>query len=159
LAENRSFSGSAARKGKGDLVWLGYQPKPNKSGNWNAPRVLFGTTLVCITQAAAERIVRIMGTGFWQANHIDVWLLKFVQDFRFSPGRCSYLFPPLGSFGAHQSECCPSEGQRQSWWNEDFTAQGKRPCEDAKNNRSKDIYAFTPDGKVHCDFQVALKDE
>ena len=39
---------AAARKGVGDLVWLGYNPKSNsKSGKWGAPRVKFGTQLIC----------------------------------------------------------------------------------------------------------------
>ena len=39
---------AAARKGVGDLLWLGYNPKSNsKSGKWGAPRVKFGTQLIC----------------------------------------------------------------------------------------------------------------
>ena len=51
---------AAARKGKGDLVWLGYNPGRNGK-TWNAPRVKFGTQLVCINAVAADRISFNMG--------------------------------------------------------------------------------------------------
>lgn len=149
---------AAARKGVGDLVWLGYQPKSNRPGKWNAPRVRFGTQLVVLTKASAQRIGRVMSSGFWKADHIDVWLLKFCQDHRFSEGRCSYVFPPIGSFGTHDSECCPEEGTRKSWWDADFTAVGTRPCEDVKGHRSKDVYGFTEEGKGHVDHRLSLRD-
>ena len=42
---------AACRHGVGDVVWLGYNPKTNsgKPGCWNAPRVKFGTQLICLT--------------------------------------------------------------------------------------------------------------
>lgn len=150
---------AAARKGVGDLVWLGYNPKSNRPGKWSAPRVKFGTQLVCLTRAAADNMQLVMGTSLWKAEHIDMWILKFCQDHRFSHGRCSYVFPPLGCFGAHASECCPETGFRKSWWDEDYTAVGTRPSEDTKGHRSKDLYGFTEGGKGHVDWKVSLKDD
>ena len=70
---------AAARKGKGDLVWLGYNPG-TKGKTWSSPCVKFGTQLMCINAAAAARISFNIGkTTPWKANHIDMWLLKLLQ--------------------------------------------------------------------------------
>ena len=150
---------AAARKGKGDLVWLGYNPG-RKGTSWNSPRVKFGTQLLCINARAAERISFNMGkTTPWRANHIDMWLLKWCQDFRFSNGCCSYVFPPLGCFGSHASECCPEKGDRKYLWDEDYSCEGTRPSEDLKGHRSKQVYGMTEDGKGHADLQCTLTEE
>ena len=67
---------AAARKGVGDLVWLGYNPKSNNPKSWRAPRAKFGTQLVCINSVAADGISLVMGSNCWKAEHIDMWLLK-----------------------------------------------------------------------------------
>ena len=150
---------AAARKGIGDLVWLGYNPKSNNGKVWTAPRVKYGTQLVCINAIAAERIHFVMGTGAWKAQHIDMWLLKWCHDHRFSKGRCSYVFPPLGCFGSHASECCPETGNRKTLWDEVYTAEGTRPSEDKKGHRSKDVYGMSEGGKGYVDLKCALKEE
>ena len=152
---------AACRQGVGDIVWLGYNPKTNsgKPGCWNAPRVKFGTQLICLTKQGAGSIQLVMGTDFWKAQHIDMWLLKFCQDHRFSGGRCSYVFPPVGCFGSHDSECCPDKGARSSLWKEDYTAVGTRPSEDMKSHRSKNVYGMTEGGTSYCDLKCSLKDE
>lgn len=149
---------AAARKHVGEVVWLGYQPKSKNMKSWSAPRVRFGTQLVCVTRTGATLMGQLMNAGS-KADHIDMWLLRFCQDHRFSGNRCSYVFPPIGSFGTHASECCPDTGVRKTMWSEDYTAEGTRPCEDKKGNRSKDIYGFTEDGKGHVDWRVSLKDD
>lgn len=150
---------AAARKGKGEFVWLGYNPT-QKGVAWEAPRVKFGTQLMCMTAAAAERMSLIIGkTTPWKANHIDMWLLKFCQDFRFSGGSCSYVFPPLGCFGGHESECCPEKGVRATLWDEPYTAEGTRPSEDKKGQRSKKVYGMLEDGKGHVDLLCTLTED
>jgi hypothetical protein len=150
---------AAARQGKGDFVWLGYNPTQNGKA-WEAPRVKFGTQLMCMTAAAAERMSLIIGrTTPWKANHIDMWLLKFCQDFRFSGGCCSYVFPPLGCFGGHASECCPEKGVRDTLWDEAYTSEGTRPSEDKKGQRSKKVYGMLEAGKGHVDLLCTLTED
>lgn len=139
----------ACRRGVGDMVWLGYQPRrhPRKKQDWQA-KVAFGSTLICINRTAAENIGRLMGYGFpgWNAHHIDRWILNWCQDHRFSHGRASYVFPPIGSYGTHLSSCCPDTGVRESWWQESFAFKGTRATDDS-STRTRDLYAFCEEGK------------
>ena len=114
---------------------------------------------MCINAVAAERISFNMAkTAPWKAEHIDMWLLKWCQDFRLSEGCCSYVFPPIGCFGAHVSECCPEKGDRNHLWDEDYSCEGTRPSEDSKN-RPKQVYGMTEGGKGHVDLQCTLTEE
>ena len=151
---------AASRKGVGDLVWLGYNPTSKSGKSWAAPRVKFGTQLMCINAIAAERIHFVMGKSApWKANHIDMWLLKWCHDHRFSKGSCSYVFPPLGCFGTHTSECCPDKNVRKHLWDEDYTAEGTRPSEDMKGHRSKDVYGMSQGGTGYVDLRCSLKED
>ena len=150
---------AASRKGVGDLVWLGYNPTSKSGKSWTAPRIKFGTQLICINAIAAERMSWIMGKSApWKANHIDMWLLKWCQDHRFSGGKCSYVFPPLGCFGTHTSECCPDQHVRKHLWDEVYTAEGTRPSEDMKGHRSKDVYGISEGGGGYVDLRISLQE-
>ena len=151
---------AASRKGVGDLVWLGYNPGSKNGGkSWTAPRVKFGTQLICLNVVAAMGIKMVMDLNFWKAEHIDMWLFKWCKDHRFSKGRCSYVFPPLGCFGAHTSECCPETGARGSLWDQVYTAVGTRPSEDQKGHRPKTVYGITEGDKGYVDLKIALAEE
>ena len=114
---------------------------------------------MCINAVAAERISFNMAkTAPWKAEHIDVWLLKWCQDFRLSKGCCSYVFPPIGCFGAHVSECCPEKGDRNHLWDEDYSCEGTRPSEDLKS-RPKQVYGMTEGGGGYVDLQCTLTEE
>ena len=71
---------AAARKGIGDLVWLGYNPW-RKGKTWDCPRFKFGTQLMCINAVATERISFNLGkTPPWTVDDIDI---DAVVRFRF----------------------------------------------------------------------------
>lgn len=144
----------ASRKQVGDIIWLGYGAgtKSGKDSSWIAPRVKYGTTLVAITKNGARLLHKAMDSKLkkWAPDHIDMWLKKFVQDFEVSDGRCSYVFPPLGSFGTHQSECCPDVGIRATGWDQDYTQEGTRPSHYPAGPNKK-LYAFTDGGRGEVD--------
>jgi len=148
----------AARNNVGELFWLGYNPKFNKNKNAQ-PRIGFGTQLVAVSQQGAERLLFDMKKSTTSPDHIDRWLKKYCENFERSNGRCGYVFPPIGCFGEHVSECCPSEGTRKTWWEEPYTAEGTRPQHDKNGQRPKEIYAFSQDGKGHADMKAKVLDE
>lgn len=138
----------ASRLNVADVFWLGYQPC-QKSGNkdtWTSPRVNFGTTLISINQDGAFHLLEAMKNKRMPPGHIDMELLKFCKDPTLSGIKTGYVFPPIGSYGGHVSECCPDVGFRTSAWDDTWTAEGTRPSQDKKNSRSKDIYSFWPYG-------------
>ena len=54
-----------------------------------------------------------------------------------SNDRCSFLWPPMGSYREHDSECCPAEGFRTSHWDYNVSCQGTRPDHDSKKKTSR----------------------
>ena len=67
----------AARKGHGDLVWLGFNGKKASAAKAKM-MVAFGSQLVAITKPAARNLLK-----FWEnrrPGHIDVELLAFYND-------------------------------------------------------------------------------
>ena len=67
----------AARKGHGDLVWLGFNGKKASSAKAKM-MVGFGSQLVAITKPAARNLLK-----FWEhrrPGHVDVELLAFCND-------------------------------------------------------------------------------
>ena len=114
---------AASRYNVGELFWLGYNPTFNKKNNAQA-RIQFGSQLVAVSQQGAGIILEYMHSGHSTPDHIDRWLVKYCENFALSAGRCGYVFPPVGCFGQHVSECCPSEGTRVTWWEEAYIAEG-----------------------------------
>ena len=100
-----------------------------------------------------------MSSGHSTPDRIDRWLVKYCENFALSAGRCGYVYPPVGCFGQHVSECCPSEGTRVTWWEEAYTAEGTGPKHDKNGARAKEIYGFTKDGKGHADLKKSVVDE
>ena len=149
---------AAARHNVGELFWLGYNPKFNKKHNAQT-RIQFGSQLVAVSQQGANRILQYMNSGDATPGHIDRWLIKYCENFSLSAGRCGYVYPPIGCFGQHVSECCPTEGTRVTWWKEAYTAEGTRPKHDKKGERPKEIYGFCKDGKGHANLQTTVHDE
>ena len=133
----------AARKGHGDLVWLGFNGKKASSAKAKM-MVGFGSQLVAITKPAARNLLK-----FWEhrrPGHVDVELLAFCNDKKTSDDRCSFLWPPMGSYREHDSECCPAEGFRTSHWDFNVACQGTRPEHDSKK-REKSLMGFVTSGQ------------
>jgi hypothetical protein len=149
----------ASREKCGDLVWLSYQPVVRK-GKYTA-RVRFGSTLVALTQPCAQNLLRLMNSQAraWGPQHIDMYLLKFCQDHRFSLDRTCYVYPPVGNYGSHESACCPKEGVRGTWWDHSFACEGTRPSEDLGNCRTKVLYSFLQDGKGQLVEKASLSED
>ena len=133
----------AARKGHGDLVWLGFNAK-RPSAVKAKSMVACGSQLLAITKRAARNILK-----FWdhrRPGHVDWELLAFCNDKKASDDRCSFIWPPMGSYMEHDSECCPTEGFRTSHWDFNVACQGTRPAHDTKT-REKALLAFVTSGQ------------
>lgn len=149
---------TAAHRADGmNFLWCGYQPKKPEKQTWGAPHVQFGSQMICLNKTAARQIFLLFsGGGLWKPGHIDMELLKYCRDHRFSKGKAAYLWPPIGSFRQHESGCCPSEGQRASWWKYSWTAQGTRPSHEPQA-RPKQIYRFVESG--HVDLLTSVNED
>lgn len=139
----------AAKLGHGDFIWFGYNPRGHdvKDPGWTAPRLSFGSQGIMITKKAAASIGSCFGTGAWPPGHIDMELLKWAKDERFS-GKvgCCWIWPPIGSYAAHESECCFQQvGYRPGLWAKDWISPGTSIDEDPQK-RNKTFYKFVAKG-------------
>lgn len=133
----------AHRAGHGDLVWLGYQPtKHATKEDFSYPKIGFGSQLIAVTKAAAASIERTFNCPLWKPGHIDMELLKWCRDIRWSSDKASFIWPPVGSYHTHASECCPKEGIREDCWKYSWACPGTRPQHDPRN-RTKRLWTFS----------------
>ena len=96
---------AAARVGRGDCVWLSWEPGGRKSHPGH------GTTAVAITARFASRFATHLESA--TPDHLDLILLRWLQDEGDAVGAC-YVTPSLGSYCAHRSDCQPGLGERPS---------------------------------------------
>lgn len=153
----------AHRIGKGDFVWIGYQPwgheARKKKVTW--PRLGFGSQGVMLTKKAAKSIGVFLNSGFKRAGHIDVLLKEWcVNSERFGNVGSCFVWPPVGSYRAHTSDCCPDQFKesepRPSCWHQDWACAGTRPMHDV-HGRSKKL--MLPVDKGHQQVLAELTDK
>ena len=138
----------AARHKCGDFVWLGYQPRNPGEGYKpvTTPKLGFGSQLIALTKVAAKACHLCFASGLWKPHHIDMELKRWLCDERFGGqiGAC-YIWPPVGSYSVHASECDVKGDIRDSCWNEDFVCPGTHPDDDPKK-RKKTCMQFVKKG-------------
>ena len=139
---------ASARAGVGDLVWFSYVPdKAETKENWSQPRFAFGSAGIALNKTAAASIATCFNSGFWKANHIDMELKKWCVARIPEQARCCWIFPPIGNFNTHESECCFSQaGIRSSHWQRPWCTPGTRPSDDKRSGLPKSLYRFVPSG-------------
>ena len=151
----------AHRIGKGEFVWFGYQPwghEPRKkSVTW--PRLGFGSQGIMMTKKAARSIKVFLSSGWKRAGHIDMLLKQWCCDSeRFSGGGSCFVWPPVGSYRAHLSDCCPDqfkEDERPSCWHQDWACPGTRPLHDPHGRPKK---LMLPVDKGHQEVLAVMDD-
>jgi len=153
----------AHRIGKGEFVWFGYQPWGHETRKtavtW--PRLGFGSQGIMLTKKAARSIQVFLSSGWKRAGHIDVLLKKWCCDSeRFSGGGSCFVWPPVGSYRAHLSDCCPgqfkAEEERPRCWHQDWACQGTRPMHDPHGRPQK---LMLPVDKGHQEVLAVLDDK
>ena len=89
----------------GDLIWLTWvpqKPKPSRIGH--------GSACILVTKFAFGMLEGAAKKGILRRGHIDLELLRWLKH----PGEAaaagaSYVYPPIGSYTEHASECDPSQ--------------------------------------------------
>jgi hypothetical protein len=144
---------AASRAQAGDFIWIGHQPhghEPRESTRVSA-RLGFGSQGIMLTPRAAQSIIIAFQSGFSQfaAGHVDTRLKRWVSEARRLGSAACFLWPPLGSYTEHVTECAPeyfSTGQtRPSLWSCKWSCPGTRPTHDPQG-RPKRLIAFTAAG-------------
>lgn len=153
---------AAARVKVGDFVWLGYQPdnywgNPLKSSGGPNPKC--GTQAVAVTKKGAELMLQEFQGPGKQPKDIDVWFLAWCSKLAASGGNVSFVWPPVGGFWAHETECCPDqENVRQNFWHTRWACQGTRPSHDPQR-RPKQIRLYKPWGKGESSVATELQED
>ena len=126
--------------GRGDVVWLCWQPCGANDTPQRVDRISSGTMLVLVTPAGARMLKTLLdGTsshGSIPRNHFDVGLKEWCsKEDNAARLKMCYLVPPLGNYTTHQSGCDPTFAKgagRPSCWNCDWVCRGTREDEDEK---------------------------
>ena len=109
---------------------------------------------MAITKPAARNILK-----FWdhtRPGHLDWELRAFCNDKKASDDRCSFIWPPMGSYMEHDSECCPDEGFQTSHWDFIVACQGTRPAHDTKT-REKHCLPLSPQGSTDGSIGLVIR--
>lgn len=120
---------AAHRHDVGDLVWLGWNPQESRVQKCAKGQLGYGSQCVAVTRRAAASMLRVFGTKPFVPNHIDIELKRWAKSPE-SEHRACYVWPPVGSFATHQSECDARGIVREGGWSDPFRCPFIRPCYD-----------------------------
>ena len=142
----------AHRSGVGDLIWTGW------NCGTNYPSWLYnGSHGIMVSRAGAQSIARAMEEGKIERGHIDLVLLDWLrQDGVADEAKACYVYPAVGSYYEHPSECDPAnfggENQtRPAGWEKTSCSVGTRQQEDDKGQRSKYLVKWKGNSKKKRD--------
>ena len=120
----------AHRAGCGDLTWMTWQPGNAGSNPKRKSSPASGSMFIMLSVPGAEVLTGAMDSGVLPMGHFDCKLLHWLRDLQLSSLRCSYLLPPMGNYGAHQSGCervyAGEASVRPSCWQEKWCCPGTR---------------------------------
>ena len=142
----------AHRQKCGELIWFGWECQ----GSGKQPSWLWKASHgIMLTQRGAGHIADGMHTNKILRDHIDLalaWWLR--RPYVAERTKACYLYPPIGSYGAHISGCDPENfgeaaGGRPAGWDGKLNpARGTRVETDSKY-RSKWLIQWQGTGKDH----------
>ena len=160
FARDLSILCTAAFRAKvGDFVWLGYQPENcwKKSMKSGEPNPRFGSHAVAVSKRGAALILE--GLKQSQPDDIDVFFRNWTAKLAAASGSVSFVWPPVGGFWAHMTECCPDQVKvREPFWESKWSCQGTRPSHDPQS-RPKQIRRYKPNGKGTSTVAAELKEQ
>jgi hypothetical protein len=153
----------AGRRGRGDLVWMGWQPGGADREPKDPRRLNFGSQLICVTPRGAAELQRCMpvrpgtvrtaeeeaacaSSDLMEMGHWDAqlkWALHRDAG-RTRLGRMAcYTSPPVGNFRTHPSDCDAAfGGERLHMWGRFWCTAGTRPSHTGASNRRRELCAF-----------------
>ena len=112
-----------SRNKMGHLIWVSWVPQKNKPS-----RIGHGTQCLMLTKEGAFAIQAAKDKGLLKKGHIDLelkdWLLK---DGEAEEAQACYLYPPIGNYTEHASECDPTQFGGDKTRPSGFDS-GENPC-------------------------------
>ena len=145
----------AHRHEVGDLVWLGWNPQETRNQTNCKTQLGYGSQCVAVTRRAATSMLQSFGRAPFLPNHIDLELKRWAKSRKHSGLRACYVWPPIGSFATHQSECDAKGIVRVGGWSDPFRCPFVRPCYDSLS-RPRSIMRFTERGHGEAVFQMTM---
>jgi hypothetical protein len=147
------MSKKAHMVGRGNLMWMCWQPCGARKKPLRVNSISSGTMLLMVTPRGAGMLHQLFQggpvLGTLKPGHIDVVLKSWLEkgDNAGIMGAC-YLTPPLGNYTTHQSGCDRSLSTgvgRLSCWSEPWVCRGTRVVQDPKK-REKWFASWTKKG-------------
>ena len=111
------------RVGMGEIIWVSWVPKKDKPS-----RLGHGSTCLLLTKMGMAAVSDAKDRGVLTRGDIDVvlnhWLLKYEEACK---AKACYLYPPIGSYTEHASECDPKQFGGDKTRPSGFDS-GENPC-------------------------------
>ena len=111
------------RYGMGEMIWVSWVPKKDEPSGLG-----HGSTCLLLTKSGMAAITDAKDRGVLKRGHIDVvlnhWLLKYEEACK---AKACYLYPPIGSYTEHASECDPKQFGGDKTRPSGFDS-GENPC-------------------------------
>ena len=109
--------------GMGEIIWVSWVPKKDEPSGLG-----HGSTCLLLTKSGMAAITDAKDRGVLKRGHIDEvlnhWLLKHEEACK---AKACYLYPPIGSYTEHASECDPKQFGGDKTRPSGFDS-GENPC-------------------------------
>ena len=140
------------REGCGDLIWASWVPVKRKT-----TRIGHGSAMILMTRNGFRSISWGHHWGQLKRGHIDLMLQDWLRlDGVAERAKACYLYPPIGSYTEHASECDPKNFGGDKTRASGFDS-GENPCHGTRvasdpKQRAKYIYKWRGNdwGKREC---------
>ena len=132
------------RKGMGEFIWVSWVPNKQKPS-----RIGHGSQCIMMTKTGMAACADARDRGLLTRGHIDLvlqaWLLQGQEATR---AQACYIYPPIGSYTEHASECDPKNFGGDKTRPSGFDS-GENPCWGTRNSgdpkkRAKAILQWRP---------------
>ena len=132
------------RQGMGDFIWVSWVPAKQKPS-----RIGHGSQLLMLSKFGMYAVTEAKDRGLLKRGHIDLalnaWLLKEDEA---KKAKACYIYPPIGSYYEHPSECDPKQFGEGKTRPSGFDS-GENPCHGTRDSgdpkqRSKAFLQWTP---------------
>ena len=130
-----------SRAGWGDLIWVTWVPNKQKP-----TRIGHGTMCLLMTKDGMKAIKSATSRGVLHRGHIDLELQRWLRVAgEAERAQACYLYPPIGSYTEHPSECDPKQFGGDKTRKSGFFS-GENPCHGTRQ-------ASDPKQRVKCMYQ------
>ena len=159
VADMVSIATMCNRMNVGDLVWMSWVPVRNET-----TRIGHGSQAILMMTAGFAIIQRAMEEQNISRGHIDLKLQEWLRIEGEAEGaQACYLYPPIGSYTQHASECDPKNFGGDKARASGFDS-GENPCHGCRasgdpKHRAKYVYQERGNEWGNCEYWPFPSDE